>query len=98
MNNKIKTIVETTDVVIIESFSMIDPYATRGILYYEEGDYLVDIDVDGLTIDCNIWIGEIEYTPTDEEVDFFYNTISNEIISYNNELKNTTFCDYYPID
>lgn len=95
MNSKIKTIVETTEVEIIESFSMINPFATRGTIYYDTEEYLVDIDVDGLTIHCNIWIGDEEYTPTEEEVDFFYNTISKEIISYNNELKNTTFCERY---
>ena len=94
MNSKIKTIVETTDVEIIGSDDFLNPFVTRGSIYYEEDDYLVEIDVDGLTIECNIWVGEIQYEPSDEEVDYFYDIISKEIMEYNDEARENRYHDY----
>jgi hypothetical protein len=94
MNTKIKTIVNTTDVEIIASDDFLNPFSNKGSLYYDTDEYLVDIDVDGLTIKCNIWIGEEEYIPTEEEVNYFYDVISKDIMNYNDSIKEGRYQDY----
>ncbi len=98
MNSKIKNIVETADIDIIESDDFLNPFATRASIVSEQDDCLVEISVDALTIECNIWIDEVQYEPSNSEVDYFYGIISREIVKYNDNIKEALYHNQFDKD
>ena len=98
MNSRIKKIVDTSEIDIIGSDDFLNPFATRASLVVEQDDCLVEINVDALTIECNLWVGETQYHPSNDEVDYFYSVISREIVKYNDNIKEARYHDYFNQD